>query len=475
MSDPQERAWYDSHQNILFNAESGGEEHYQRNVKVTTAEDLAKMCLNRNAFSDFSDATTGFFTIVREVFERLALEENLACEIENLDAKEYPSFGSAKDIHEGVVRPFYLAWSNFATQKSFSWEDRYRYSDAPDRRIRRAMEKENRLRRNERIKEFNEAVRTLVGFVKRRDPRYAPSSQNEAERHKSMRERAAAQAVQARAANQAKIADDIQVAAWAQADNVEQQEHEESPEEEPQQQFECVVCNKTFKSEKQYEAHEKSRKHIKATQRFKREMRRENAELCLDEDNADTGKSAQKISDLSGDKTPSIAMQNVRLDSASQDLSKGVKAGFQEELLHSAGIAQPSPDQRASPLGNKLDESSSDTNEEYAPRSEVESRILGSEVDRLRENLSHATLEEINELSEETLHTPITSKPPKMGKAKEKRAKKAVKNEAGSSATELKCATCHASFPSKTKLFNHINELQHARPIGKSAKHGKRR
>jgi len=56
------------------------------------------------------------------------------------------------------VKQFYNAWLTFSSQKSFSWCDKYRLSEAPDRRVRRAMEKENKKFRDAARKEFNDTV-----------------------------------------------------------------------------------------------------------------------------------------------------------------------------------------------------------------------------------------------------------------------------------------------------------------------------
>jgi len=126
----------------------------------------------------FTDSPTGFFGGLRDTFQSLAREEELACEWEGLDAVDYPSFGHADDSYEDVVKPFYAVWNGFSTRKTFSWKDIYRYSDAPDRRVRRIMEKENKRLREEGIREFNDAVRSLIAFVRKRDPRYKPNSQH---------------------------------------------------------------------------------------------------------------------------------------------------------------------------------------------------------------------------------------------------------------------------------------------------------
>ncbi|KAI5303098.1 hypothetical protein KEM56_000036, partial [Ascosphaera pollenicola] len=215
LSDPQERAWYDSHRDQILSGDDGadggaggggGGGQYAHSVKLTTADDINKVVLKFNPKMDFSDSPTGFFGGLREIFETLAKEEELACARDALEPPpfDYPTFGS-KDDGADVVKPFYAAWTSFATKKSFAWRDQYKYSDAPDRRVRRAMEKENKRLREDGAREFNEAVRSLVAFVKKRDPRYQASVQSEAQRQKSLREAAAAQAARSRAANAKRV------------------------------------------------------------------------------------------------------------------------------------------------------------------------------------------------------------------------------------------------------------------------------
>ena len=64
-----------------------------------------------------------------------------------------------------------------------------------------------------------------------------------------------------------------------------------------------------------------------------------------------------------------------------------------------------------------------------------------------------------------------------------KRAKKAAKQaeDGGSDSPDLphKCMKCKTGFPSKTKLFDHLKETNHAAPVsttkGAGGKKGKKR
>ncbi len=122
-----------------------------------------------------------------------------------------------------------------------------------------------------------------MAFVKKRDPRYVPNLQSEAERQQILRSSAAGQAARSRAANQEKLAEMV-VPEWVQSrgDGEHDGEFSESDEESEVEHIECVVCHKTFKSENQYEAHEKSKKHVKAVQQLQRQMRKENSAFDLE-------------------------------------------------------------------------------------------------------------------------------------------------------------------------------------------------
>ncbi|KAI9844493.1 MAG: hypothetical protein M1837_005576 [Sclerophora amabilis] len=491
LSDPQERAWYDSHREaILRDEDEGSGEHYEHNVRVTTADDIMKMFTKFNGRMDFSDSSKGFFAVFRDTFESLANEESVACDWEGLDAVDYPSFGRADDTYEDVVRPFYAAWNGFGTRKTFSWKDIYRYSEAPDRRVRRMMEKENKRLREEGIREFNDAVRSLVAFVRKRDPRYVPNTQSEADRQKILRDAAAAQAARQRAANQARMKQHV-VPEWTKApesspDLYEENEQDEASEEEH---YECVACRKTFKSEKQFEAHEKSKKHVKAIQQLKRKMQKDNKTLDLDGISSSgvgtPGSLDQDSVDGDVEDVEHDAEGNTSASSKDLPSSVDVAKGSLSEPDETNNTANGSHIKEAIEKQGEASLSSSDSNDEYAPRTAVEGRIselqpdddtkstssggqnVANDVDRLGGDLATAAV------NDDKTEVPR----PKLGKAKEKRAKKAATQQQAANTSgpiAIKCAACNESFTSKTKLFGHIKEFGHAQPVMKSTKTKKR-
>ena len=475
LSDPQERAWYDSHRDaILRDEDDVSGDHYEHNIRVTTADDIMRMFTGFRGKLDLTDSDTGFYTVLRRTIDTLAREEELACEWEGLDYITYPSFGHADDAYDDVVRPFYAVWHAFATKKSFSWEDVYRYSEAPDRRVRRMMEKENRRFREEGIRDFNDAVRSLVAFVKKRDPRVKPSIQSEAERQKLLRDTAVAQAARSRAANKARQAQQETTPGWMRPSEEQDPEISDDSEEAAQEQVECVVCKKSFKSEKQYEAHEKSRKHVRAVQHLKRQMQQEDRDLQLEELDATSAQQPSvrnAVGSEEADVVPDVEVA-VEHGDRSNNLNSESDLLSEVERLDASASPRKSLDGISSPIeANDCSESSS--NDEYTRRERIEERILDVQeaavherIDVLAETLASKSLNQASDASAQQ----------KMGKAKEKRARKAFQKSAANAVFEadFKCAACQAGFPSKTRLFNHIKDLGHAQPLSKSVK-GKKR
>lgn len=410
LSDPQERAWYDSHRDVILSGHDGLDEEGPptfRNVRLTTTEEILSLMRKFNATVPFNDEPTGFFGIARETFEHLALEEESAADFDGIDSPEYPTFGSSDDDYNTVVKSFYNGWAGFSTRKSFSWKDKYRLSDAPDRRVRRLMEKENKKNRDDAIREFNDAVRFLVAFVRKRDPRYLPNTQSEADRQKSMRDAAAAQAARARAAHQEKMSD-YQVPEWARAQNASEEQYFSETEEESEiEVLECVVCNKIFKSEKQLEAHERSKKHTKAVQQLRRQMRKEGNDLDL-EPQADEVANHGQGTDLE-DASDEFQPHRAPFESDNAQATAGD--------IRETGLAKSQSSE---------DDTVSD-DDDYAPRSAVQDRLTADIPITSSKDGSD------EELSASMRNTSVQEEQPpqkKIGKAKAKREKKASQNVA---------------------------------------------
>ncbi|KAF9376825.1 hypothetical protein CPB97_010584, partial [Podila verticillata] len=161
LSDPQERAWYDSHRDAILRGDDKSDQ--AEGAAGTTSAELMKF-FSTSIFKGFKDNNAGFYAVYRNLFEKLAQEEAEAAandRYEDAGAQvHYPSFGCSTTAYDDNsdcdVKQFYNAWLTFSTQKSFSWCDKFRLSEAPDRRVRRAMEKENKKFRDAARKEFND-------------------------------------------------------------------------------------------------------------------------------------------------------------------------------------------------------------------------------------------------------------------------------------------------------------------------------
>ncbi|KAJ5162461.1 hypothetical protein N7492_007853 [Penicillium capsulatum] len=449
LADPQERAWYDSHSDAFLGTDGATGGHPQSyNVRVTTTEDVLRVFSRFSPRMEFSDSPTGFFGGLSEQFARLALEERLACQEEGEEMVDYPSFGSRDDDFDLTVRPFYNAWSGFSTRKSFAWKDAYRYSEAPDRRVRRLMEKENRRLREEGIREFNDAVRSLVAFVKKRDPRYKANAQSEAQRQETLRQSVAAQAARSRAINQAKMREHV-IPDWAQSEQPVDEDAESSDSE--LESFECVACRKHFKSQKQFEAHERSKKHLKAVKQLCREMRVQDKDLELGSPSIGTDALSPVSSpEIMEDDDDPASAQPQPLEESKESLAdsldevrpterdEGPNSGSDINLRHHApGQEMPR---------DATDDDHDDHDDDYASRESIEMRLhpgRAGSITQLTEQLSSSGLDD------------GTSRP-QVGKAKQKRAKKAAR--VAEQPTENVCTKCHATFASKTKLFAHLQE-----------------
>ncbi|KFZ20697.1 hypothetical protein V502_03063 [Pseudogymnoascus sp. VKM F-4520 (FW-2644)] len=474
LSDPQERAWYDSHRDaILRDSDIGSGDHFEHDMRFTSAADLTILMGKFSPNMPFTNGLDGFYGRLQSVFEALTKEEDAACNWEGLDPIEYPDFGTAEASYDDAVKPFYVAWASFSTRKSFSWKDVHNYADAPDRRVRRLMEKENKRLRDEGIREFNDAVRSLVGFVRKRDPRYIPNTQSEADRQQALRDAAAAQAARSRAMREAKLNEHVQPA-WAQTRYAEEEGTFSDSEASEEEVVECVTCNKIFKSEKQYEVHEKSKKHIKAVRELTRQMRKENKLFRLD--------------------TPAdAALQSKPGDSDSEASFHSLQYATDDDTIPAVGVEKADPEFGANnddltgsdPLAkeNEADHGATEESttqaipeydtgdDDYAPREQVEDRISGlpnqetlktdgSIKPNVIGNVTRA-LDNILISSDGGTDEPPTEENKKLGKAKAKRAKKAARQQAEDDTQNNTCATCNSSFSSKNKLFDHIKAEKH--------------
>ncbi|KAI5481320.1 zinc finger, C2H2-type domain containing protein, DnaJ Family [Pseudohyphozyma bogoriensis] len=313
LSDEQERAWYDDHRDDILSGGAatneeeaayfdsirrGGKPPRPRAMgRGVTTEQLMKF-FTSTAWGAMDDSPTGFYSTFRTLFTLLASEESAAG-----SPHQYPDFGTKDSPYISTpakptdIRQFYSSWLNFATEKDFSWKDMYRPEEGMDRRMKRLIEKENLRERGTGKREYNECVRSLVLYVRKRDLRYTMSQSSldpeayraaEAARLKAelllaAQERAKEREIEA--ANY-KAQEWQSVSADAVKDWDERSGSDEDEEVDEEEQW-CVACNKGFRSGGAWENHERSRKHVKNIEKLVREMRLEDEELGLNADPLD--------------------------------------------------------------------------------------------------------------------------------------------------------------------------------------------
>ncbi|KAF1946581.1 DnaJ-domain-containing protein [Clathrospora elynae] len=442
LSDDQERAWYDTHEGFILRGGPEGEApegYYQDNMRVTTAGDLTRMMAKFSRNVEFTDAPDGFFGFVRETFAQLAREEAHAAYYAGIRIPDYPSFGHKDDEYEGAVRAFYMAWNDFQTVKSYAWQEEFKLANAWNRQLRRDWDYWNTRGRQEGRKEFSDAVNTLIAFVRKRDPRYTPKTDEQ--KAKAQRDARKAQAARARAAHLAKLEQET-VPSWATPCPATALE-EESEEEVEEVHYECVACNKIFKSERQWEAHERSKKHQKAVESLKRKMQKDNVHLNLDEDAISSGVMTAADDELEAETT---ADDGVDLGNSVQDLAD-LKLDDSSSDEHEADPEAPVPEEIVSGPRAVLDYE----DDEYPSSSDMEALLAGY--------AKTPTSVKPNDTAPTNFESE-GSQEPRLGKAALKRAKRAAKkHEVDESAPKHKCAGCDVAFPAKNRLHQHLKDF----------------
>ena len=277
LSDPNERAWYDSHREaILRSGVAGAGEDARPEDEI----DLMPY-FTSNVYRGFDDDDSGsFYGVYGALFKALDQQEQAASlALDKARFAEGPPFGKADDSWE-TVRKFYNHWSGFSTLKTFAWADEYNLAEADNRKVRRLMDEENKKLRKAEQREFNDTVRALVAFVKKRDKRFAKRQMERARVEKEAQAAAQRQRLEARKAKALK-AEQYKAADWTMQDEdgpqwlrdeIAAAEKESAEREARKQDLFCPVCRKRFKSAKQWENHEQSKQHKAAVLRLKEEM-----------------------------------------------------------------------------------------------------------------------------------------------------------------------------------------------------------
>jgi len=477
LSDPQERAWYDTHREQILHGGDGHEEEFCGGINLWPF-------FSRSCFTGFGDDEEGFFRVFETVFRTLA-EEELRFGTGNSDL---PVFGNSKSDYNSQVRQFYNFWGGFVSTKNFSWKDMYKATELPNRQIRRLAEKENKKERDKAKRQFNEVVKRLVSFVKRQDPRVA-QEQARAIREKEEKEEKEKEEKARRATEREK---ERAIARELEKERLEQLDFEEmgieipSEDKETSNDFYCPACSKVFRSEKQWHNHERSKKHKIAIQQLKQQV------SLTPEIETELQQQEEEPEQITSDKS----------DSNSSDKDEEEDDGLSEMLRTKIGFTKnrSSDDDGFSeviPKDDELSEENIDEEDEKESEKQIptdengsieeEEGILSKMVQQRQDlrrpkpkNKKHEkvlqehdeqvkkVLEQFQKVSESLSTTESAQSEESLGvpKTPRKRRRRAEKKPAnpvpGTAALNLVCSKCGKTFGTRNNLFNHIKATGHA-------------
>ncbi|TIB68187.1 hypothetical protein E3Q24_03779 [Wallemia mellicola] len=488
LSDEQERAWYDQNKNA---AEEAGEEddaaafeemlngQGARKTRLTkdpgiTTRQLIRF-FNPKLWNGYDSSSKGFYTIMGALYARLAEEEATAApydfEEDNGPCPAYPGFGDENTPFESTPRDFYALFGGFSSRKCFAWRDLWDLRDAQDRRVRRIMEKENKAARDEARKEYNETIRQLTFFIRKRDPRYRNYAKKQAQYaspEAAQQRRSEANEVRKKERNAA--AATFVEQSWQQVSSYDMAV-EEAEELEEMDKLHCFACDKNFNSEKAFENHEKSKKHNQMVKILRKHLEKEERELIKNGGGQRLNESSLQEHDYVQDAASSMCETP---GESTPTLSTTVEAKV-DNLIHETEIEHDIERQLdLNQVANNESESHTETEtthtsdlgsvdyEEKKINEEIDEQIV-SQLDNLK--VDGVEVENNRDPSPVPVKKPlyIPDEKPQRTKKEKRRAREAAKRALENAVPiTLYCNVCHEPFSSRTKLFNHIRDTGHA-------------
>ena len=509
--DPQERAWYDKHREQIIR---GGDDYVDNSINLMKYFSASVYC-------GFGDDAQGFYAVYANVFEIITKEDAEFADGQDL---EVPEFGTSTSDYEEVVQPFYAHWQSYSTLKSYVWLEKYDLREAPNRRVQRLMEKDNKKIRDAVKKERNEEVRALVKFVRKRDKRvkaYLELLKEKDEERQRITKQKRLEALRERE----KMFEAYKEESWAslsglEEDLVQMNVHldsefgrdnyinESQSDEEEVQQYYCVACDKAFKTEKALVNHEKSRKHKDKVAAIKREMADSedidelalhNGENGVTEDyDARTESEYLSKRQHSVDETCAdfVSVGELNLMDSVDLSTMRIKGNnrYKVKVLHErkralSGIGEGDLErgdeekEAANEESNRMEAKSDEREVEETTGNEKseenvheddsthnlsnENRITTSDIDNKETEDCKENLEsQESEGDRQTTGAVTEKRKPKEGNKKSPQASKEP------AANSFKCNVCQDSFPTRNKMFQHIKELGHALNVDKNREAG---
>ena len=441
LTDATERRWYDDHRDDILagrdlnDSSSDDEVNVRKGPKLKKREVNLWPYFNSNAFDGF-DGPQGFYAVYGDAFrqveeseERSADEPEMRCD-----------FGDASTEWE-AVKAFYDKFVDFQSQRSFSAYDKYRASTDEGRRMRRAVDQENARHRRQAKSTYQDMVRQLASFCRKRDPRVKQRMEEVAREREAKRQAAEALKLKKRQENlearrkwreQGPVDDGYEA-----RQGVTLADLDDKKEKATTTIYSCAACKKTFKSEKQYANHCLSKAHKKKA-----------------------GSSAP----------PPQPPQKPRVDSFDAGFfsttanDAAIAAALDEESSDDDEVEPPAPPVEAAPAADD-DATSSDSSDgdfvnpfaaAAADTSDGTSSATSSDSEPEAPAPAPAPARKARRRKDKdkAVTAPPPPPPPQQKKKKNKKGKRGAASD--DDVPAMSCTGCGAVFPSRSKLFAHL-------------------
>lgn len=427
LHDPQERAWYDSHRQKILEPHK-----YEDGDPVELLlEKLEKRSREGN------DA---FFAALGEAFLAVAVEEENARVEQGLNLPSFlsaPRFGDDKSTPESVLK-FYDYWEHFTSCREFAWADEFDPRDEPERRIKRLIEQENKRVRNAARKAYQSKVLALLSSARQRDYRLmAILEEKRKERLQKEKEEQAlkvAREAEWQAKKQALLQQEFE-----EYKGLEKFDHLEAmlDAQGEEDRFDCLVCEKSFKSQNQLNNHLKSKDHIKKYKKLVEEVG-EIPEVDI--------KVAEKVESPPKKNSPPVYKAPPK-DDSEDDWKPNPLPKKARKTKNDKSKADTLPqtekvqeDKNPKEKDQARAKTSKDKKEESAP---TKAKVGDPRPEDPKKE------EEVEAFDSEGEGDKKISK-------KEKKVKKAKEKEDKEKIASMTCRVCQFLAPSKTKLFDHL-------------------